>query len=195
MNNFKKTFIVSGYMRTGTSMMMSALEAGGLETAFNPNRDKMNEQHGDKDYKPNLNGFYELDRTEYQQYGFPKMYEGKLLKCLWGGISKFCAGNYKIVFMKRDTEEIRQSFEAFFNTQAPPTLKQYDELMQDTIDLINVRSDMDLIILQYRNVINNPLKEFTKLKDFGLPIDVSKAISIVNPQLYRFKLEDLTIGI
>lgn len=189
------TYIVSGYMRTGTSMMMKALEAGGLETAFNPVRDKMNEQHGDDDYKPNVGGFYELHRTEYRQDGFPRMYQGKLLKCLWGGLQKFVVGNYKVVFMMRDPEEIRQSFEAFFNGQAPPTLEKYNEIMKDTIDMLKNRKDTQLTILKYRDVINNPRKEFQKLRDVGWEIDIDKCVSIVKPDLCRFKIENLTVGI
>ncbi len=51
-------YLVSGDMRTGTSMMMQALEAGGLEAVYNENRDRMNQQYGDKDYQPNGGGFY-----------------------------------------------------------------------------------------------------------------------------------------
>lgn len=174
-------------------MMMKALEAGGLETVFNSERNKMNERFGDKDYKPNAGGFYELHRKEYQQEGFPRMYEGKLLKCLWGGLSKFVVGDYKVVFMKRDPEEIRQSYEAFFGNQPPPSLKKYNEIMQDTIDMLLNRKDTQLTILKYRDVIENPEKEFNKLKDWG--IDIQKCVEIVNPELCRFKLEDLTIGI
>jgi len=191
----KVTYVVSGYMRTGTSMMMQALEAAGLEAAFNPIRNRLNTDFGDDKYKPNPGGFYELQRNEYKQYGFPRMYEGKLIKCLWGGLAKFVVGNYKVVFMMRDPEEIRQSFEAFFGGQAPPTLANYEEIMKDSIDLLNNRKDTRLIILQYRDVIENPKKEFQKLKDDGWKIDIDKAILTVKPDLYRFRKERLTIGI
>jgi len=192
---FKTTYVVSGYMRTGTSMMMKALEAGGLEAAINPDRDKMNQQFGDSNYKPNVGGFYELNRSEYQQYGFPRMYEGKLLKCLWGGVAKVVVGDYRIVFMMRNPEEIRQSYEAFFDGRVPPSLEKYEDIMKDTIDMLENRKDTRVLIIQYRNVINNPRKEFQKIKDFGFPIDIERAISVVDPTLCRFKLEDLTVGI
>jgi len=189
----KTTYIVSGYMRTGTSMMMKALEAGGLEAAFNPSRNEMNKEFGDKDYKPNVGGFYELERREYNQPNFPRMYEGKLLKCLWGGLTKFVVGDYKVVFMKRDPEEIRQSYEAFFGGQAPPSLKRYDEIMKESIAMLLNRKDTQLIILNYRDVLENPRKEFEKLKDWS--IDIEKCVEVVSPELCRFKIEELTVGI
>ncbi len=191
----KTTYFVSGYMRTGTSMMMQALEAGGLEPAFNPVRDKMNKDFGDKDYKPNPGGFYELHRKEYSQNGFPKMYEGKLIKLLWGGITKIAVGNYKVVFMMRDPEEIRQSYEAFFRGSAPENLKNYDRMMKDTIDMLKNRKDTELIILKYRDVIENPRREFLKLREARWAIDLEECIKFINPDLCRFKKEKLTMGI
>ena len=49
-------FIVSGFMRTGTSMMMKCLEAGGLEAVFNPTRERMNKDFGDEHDQPNEGG-------------------------------------------------------------------------------------------------------------------------------------------
>jgi len=188
-------YIVSGYMRTGTSMMMRALEAGGLDAVKNPTREKMNDQYGDKDYKPNPGGFYELQRREYMQFGFPRMYEGKLIKCLHGGLWRMVVGDYKIVFMMRDTEEIRQSYEAFFGNKLPPTFEKYEEIMQDSIDMLKNRLDTQIDVFQYREVIKDPMKHFNTLKNQGWPIDTDKAISVIDPSLLRFKREDLTIGI
>lgn len=193
MNN--TVFCVSGFMRTGTSMMMKCLEAGGLDAAFNPSRDNMNARHGDENYKPNPGGFYELDRKEYQQLGFPNMYKGKLLKCLFGGLSSFVAGDYKIVFMMRDPEEIRQSYEGFFGMKAPPVLKNYQEAMGYIIGIVQARTDMDITIFQYREVLADPLKHFQILKDSGFPIDVEKATAVVDPEQCRFRREILMEGI
>ena len=195
MLNKKTTYIVSGYMRTGTSMMMQALEAGGLKTAFNPIRNKMNKQHGDKDYKPNPGGFYELSRKEYSQYGFPRMYQGKLIKCLWGGLWKFFPGDYLIVFMRRDPEEIRQSYEAFFDQPPPPSFKNFKDITKDTLEYIKVRKDMQVLEINYRDVIDNPKKIFTQIKKFGFPININKATKVVDPTQYRFQLDKLTKGI
>lgn len=191
----KTTFIVSGYMRTGTSMMMRALVAGGLAPIYNKARDRMNRQYGDKHYQPNKDGFYELSRQEYRQFGFPRMYQGKLLKCMYGGLWQMVVGDYKVVFMMRDPEEIRQSFEAFFSRPLPPMFKRYKEVMGDTIEMLKNRKDTQVDIFEYREVISDPLRHFKLLKAHGWPIDIIRAAKIVDPKKIRFKKENLTIGI
>src|SRR5262245_35102181 len=107
-------YIVSGFMRSGTSGFMKALEAGGMEAVYNPDRDKMNDQYGDEEYKINDGGFYELSRAEYAHPDFPDNYDGKLVKCLFGGMLHLKASkNVKeIVFMRRPIDEIARSYEA-----------------------------------------------------------------------------------
>jgi len=177
-------------------MMMQALEAGGLDAAYDEIRNQMNTKWGDEDYKPNAGGFYELHGKRYAELGFPQKYEGRLIKCLFAGIPKLAKGNYKIIFMTRDPEEIRQSYEGFFSKPPPGRiLEKYPKMIGYITDIMDVREDMDYILMRYRDVIKNPLGAFQKLKDFGFPIDVKKSASIVDPELCRFKIEELEVGI
>ena len=191
----KVTFVVSGYMRTGTSMMMKALEKGGMEAAYNTDRNKLNDLHGDEHYTPNLGGYYELKHDDYLVYGFPREYKGKVIKILGKGIWNFVKGNYKIVYMKRDFEEIRQSFEAFFDKPIVVDEKRYYEIVKDSLDIIEVRQDMEVTVFNYRDVVENPKESFTILANKGWPIDVDKAVDVVDPAQYRFRLENLAVGI
>lgn len=104
-------------------------------------------------------------------------------------------GNYKMVFMKRDPEEIRQSFEAILPGTVLPQLREYEKLMSKIIGIMEARSDIDIIVLQYTDVIKDPLKCFNKLVEKGWNIDPKKASEIVNPDKYRFRKELLTHGI
>ena len=114
----KTVYIVSGYMRTGTSMMMRALEEGGMKAINKQSRDKMKNRYKDEHYDPNIGGLYELEINDYLKFDFPKKYKGKLIKMLWGGVANFAPmSSVRIVFMLRDEEEIRQSFDAFFGRQ------------------------------------------------------------------------------
>jgi hypothetical protein len=192
----KTTYIVSGYMRSGTSMMMQALSVGGLEPESHKSREHMNQQFGDKEYKPNDGGFYELSRQQYQAIGFPKAHEGKLIKCLYGGVHRIAAGDYKIVYMLRDYEEIRQSYEAFFDVLPNlQTEEQYNEVMNITIGILEQRKDVNLTVLNYRDVVENPVSAFIKLKNRGWNIDPYKAAKVVDPELCRFRKELLEVGI
>jgi len=189
-------YVVSGYMRSGTSMMMDALTAGGLNPAFNETRNYMNNRWGDDSYKPNPNGFYELSHEEYKQDGFPGQYEGKLLKILWSGLPKMIVNDYKVVFMKRDPEEIRQSYEAFFKIKHRDKFNDwYKKKMQETIDLLHYRKDTESLIMDYRYVVDNPYDAFNQLKKNGWDIDCNLAAQKIDPKLHRFKIEHLTVGI
>lgn len=185
------TYLVTGYMRTGTSMMMQALEAGGLEAIRSNAREQMNENYGDEHYKPNPNGFYEPD--DWGRLDFPRGYEGKLVKVMYDRITRIAVGNYKVVFMMRDPEEIRQSFEAFFGRA--PAIKKYNEIMLHVLELLRNRKDMSVDVFRYEDVIENPIWAFTLLKQYGWPIDIDAASAKVERKLYRFKKEELVHGI
>lgn len=191
-------YIVSGFMRSGTSMMMDCLRAGGMDLAFNEKRDVMNTQFGDADYQPNPHGFYELGRAEYQQENFPLMYKGKLLKCLFGGLTRMPnpggKGKLKVVWMWRDPEEIRQSYEAFFDQPPPKTLEQWPNLFNEIIEMCR-KAGMEIHEIWFKDVVANPVNEFEKLRDFGFPFDVEEAVKRVDPTLYRFQMDNLTQGI
>jgi len=187
------TYIVSGYMRSGTSMMMHALEAGGLEAAF-ADREYLNRRHGDIHYKPNPDGFYELTRREYSQPGFPRMYDGKLVKVLMGGIPRIAAGDHKVVFMRRDYEEIRQSYEAFFDSKMQLSEDAYYQRVEDTLGILRVRGDVQLDVFNYRAVVEVPLLTFAQLNYNGWPIDGVKAACVIDEKQCRFRREELAIG-
>lgn len=182
------TYIVSGYMRTGTSMMMKCImEASDLEACYDEEREFLNERYGDDYYLPNPGGFFELARKKVLRIGFPRDFQGKLIKVLYGELMSLVAGDYKIVFMMRDKEEIRQSYETFFKMGSPQSLEHYDELMKDTIERAAIRRDVDIVQFNYSDVINHPKQKFQTLYDHGWPINVRKAATLVDPQLYRFR--------
>lgn len=193
-------YIVAGSQRTGTSMMMRALMAGGLEADYDPSRDAMNDRHGDDHYRPNDGGFYELRRDQYQASGFPRAHEGKLIKVLNEGVLKIAprsqADRYKIVFMRRDFEEMRQSWVAFFGVGAdhPGLRGDAQQRMADILGILRLRRDVDVLPLQYRDVVAAPLRTFEALAAIGWPIEPGSAAAEVRPELCHMKLEELAIG-
>jgi hypothetical protein len=178
-------------------MMMNCLAAGGLVPAFSESRDKMNQRYGDSSYQPNANGFFELSRAEYLAREFPKEYDGKLLKLLVGGLHRLSVIEYRFVFMLRNVEEIRQSFEAFFgNPRSPRFLERYEAEMAEAIAQMKNRRDvLSVDALQYRAVVDDPLSHFEALAARGWSVDPVAAAAVVDQRLCRFKLEELTVGI
>ena len=182
-------YIVSGYMRSGTSMMMRALEAGGMDAAYSVERDaRMNEKWGDPDYKPN-ESYLELDPEDYQNPDFPSAYEGRLIKCLWGGMLRLRpVTQYRVIFMRRDPAAIRRSLTAFFgepieHSQGVDFVRQLDNIVAILRDR---RSVVDVSELHYADVVDDPHTVFQGLARSGWPIDPGKAASVPSGGKRRF---------
>lgn len=190
-------YVVSGFMRTGTSMMMKALEAGGLKAEYKQSRNEMKNHFADENYDPNIGGLYELERNDYMEFGFPEKYKGKLIKGLNLSIPRMAvmSNGIRVVFMMRDPEEIRQSYEGFFGTPLQ-NIDHYERNMKNIIKQIKNRKDvLSIHIFQYREVLENPLKHFQILKDDGWAINPEECIKVIDSKYCRFKKEILTEGI
>lgn len=193
----KTLYVVSGFMRTGTSMMMKALEAGGLDSEYKQSRDEMKERFADEHYNPNIGGLYELEKVDYLQPTFPQKYKGKLIKGLNRCVSNMAVmpDGIRVIFMMRDPEEIRQSYEAFFG-QSLSNITNYERNMKIYINQIKNRKDvLSIHVFRYRDVINNPLKYFKILEKTGWKINSERCVQVIDEKYCRFKKEILTKGI
>jgi hypothetical protein len=180
--------IVSGFMRTGSSMMMEALEVGGLEAVYSKRRDEeMNARWGDADYKPN-DGYYELDGEDYIRGDLEARYEGKLVKCLSGGVMRLPPGDYRVVFMRRPAAEIRTSLLAFFGSDyAAAQIPDLDRAMDNAVAVLRDRKSFRSVDeVQYHDVLADPLAVFRGLAERGWPIDPEKAATIPQMSKARF---------
>jgi hypothetical protein len=184
-------------MRSGTSMMMRALEAGGMEACYRASRDVMKNRYTDEHYDPNPTGLYELERKDYAHPEFPRMYAGKLIKALQMGPAHMRAmeGGIRVVFMLRDPEEQRQSYMAFFGGQAP-TADQIAQRVERALEAAKNRRDTTVMEIEYSYAISNPRHTFLRVASFfGVDLDIDKATAVVEPVYYRFRREELEVGI
>lgn len=187
-------YVVSGYMRSGTSMMMKALEQGGMKASYNKDKDRiLSEKYGQESYHPNPEGFYELGRREFEDPDFPGMFRGQLIKALHWRLKMFPPYDYKVVFMLRDPKEIEVSYLKMFRHRPPFVLKTYHEFMDRTLKELNERGDMDIVQVWHRDMIQNPTHTLSHLIEKGFPIsDLTASAASVNPDLYRSKRQNLT---
>jgi len=183
-------YLVSNVHRSGSSMLMRCLEAGGLTPSYDNNADEMNSS-ATFDYIPNPNGFYQF--TNEITSDFFQLYDGKLIKCPIRDLIKLPIGEYKLVFVKRNPIEIRASMGSWTPYQSwgqdEVLTYFYEEYLSVLFDELEKRGDFDITILNYSDVINNPMKEFNKLKHWG--VDIQKMNDMVQPELYRLKLEEI----
>ena len=180
-------YIVSGYMRSGTSMMMQALEAGGMEAGYRSERDdQINANFGRDDYVPNER-YFELGIENFQRLDFPECYDGKVIKCLFGGVMLFPVYPVRIIFMRRNTESIKSSILAMrgriLNTVRSPYFQK--RLDQAVACLRDRRSVISLTEINFEDVVSNPFSVFGRLQFEGWPIDPEAASRIPRPEKVR----------
>lgn len=189
-------YVVGGFMRSGTSMMMRALEAGGMTACYRQSRDEMKARFADAHYDPNVGGLYELERTDYLKPDFPRGYEGKLIKALRMGPARMAVmpGGSRVLFMRRDAEEIRQSCMAFFGS-ADWTVEGIESQVRQSLEAIRNRRDTEVMEVPYRSVVEHSAEWFARIRDFGFPIDAEKAAAVVSDQHLRYRRENLEVGI
>lgn len=191
-------YVVSGYPRSGTTMMMAALMAGGLEGAYSAQRNALAQNRADALYAPNPdNELFELDDWQYREFGFPLKFAGKLIKAVTMHARNMdvVPGGTKVVFMRRNAEEIRQSFRAFFQDRRSPSVEQIENEVAWTLRAMRDRRSFEVIEMWYRDVLAAPYEHMRTLRDLGWPIDPRKASAAVNPALIRYRAEILEVGV
>ncbi len=179
-------YIVSGLERSGTSMMMQILHAGGLPTAFDDLRKKD---------ENNPKGYYELEGgkiiNKLMEKTFPiKEYEGRFIKITAFGLTFLPEKQYKIIYMERNLDEIMDSMEKMARIQPAESSEikeSFRKLNEKVKNDMQNRDDIDVIFINYNNILSNPDENLKKLCDFlKLPDDlIIDMKGIIDSCLYR----------
>lgn len=180
-------YIVSGLERSGTSMLMQILQAGIVPAVFNNSL-----------RQPDINnpkGYYELEGgkiiNKLIDGTFPlEKYRGKFIKITAYGLNFLPSGNYKIIYSERNIEEILDSMEKMAGIKD----KSRDETRTSFLKLNNMiknkmksREDIELLLVNYNDIISNPQNNIRKIYEFlGLPdVDLDEITKTVDKKLYR----------
>ena len=185
------TYVVTGFPRSGTSMMMKCLMAGGMDAVYDTEMDSKNIEYGKGDYQPNPGGFYALsDLTALKRSDFAGAYSGKLVKVFAGMAIRLPPGDYKIVVMRRDPDEIIASMREFLPGPQlfvyEPAAHLYEVIFPALIERLETQGRR-VTVIEYAKVVENPQAEFDRIAKAGWPIDPAKAAQCVDPALYRSK--------
>lgn len=185
-------YIVSGIHRSGTSMMMKALQAGGVELFYSGIREERMQTNNRKNYTVN-DDFYEVGQGEYMRLGFTTELPDEVavkIQAIGLPILSACKG-YKIIYMRRDPEAIKQSFiKAFsadeFNGKYADWPAHYWNLLDGVKGIMGARRDVELLELWYDDVLADPVGSMQRIAAMGVPIDVDAAASVVDPERCRY---------
>jgi hypothetical protein len=179
-------YIVSGIERSGTSMIMQILNAGGIPTGFDDARPYD---------KNNPKGYYELEGgkiiNRLMNKTFPfEQYKGEFIKITCYGLKFLPKAKYKIIYSGRNIEEILDSMEKMMgkkDEKREDTKKIFIKLNNMIKKLIQERDDIDYLFVNYNKILANPKENIKKIHQYlKMPEEsLEKMINIVDKRLYR----------
>lgn len=181
--------IVSGLPRSGTSMMMKMLEAGGVA----PMTD--GERTADVD---NPKGYFEYERVKdleaEQDKSYVRQGRGKALKVISFLIPHLPSDNqYRVLFMRRDLDEVLASQNKMIERRGAQDSTEAEALKEAyRNDIVKARlfcrkmPNFELHEVNYRQAVSDPEAAAKLVNDFlGGTLDVRKMAQVVDPDLYR----------
>ena len=181
--------VVSGLPRSGTSMMMKMLEAGGIPVLTD------NVRTADDD---NPKGYFEFERVKKlaQDQSWLPDAKGKVVKVITALLRHLPAVyRYRVVLMHREMAEILASQrQMLIRRSQPPGDEASDAKMADAFrrHVIEVekwlaqQSNMHTLAISYNDVLRRPAEEIARLNQFfGDSLDVAAMTQVVDQTLHR----------
>ena len=180
--------VVSGLPRSGTSMLMKMLAAGGLE----PLTDGLRSADAD-----NPGGYYEFEKVKQldNEAGWLAAAMGKTVKVISQLLDKLPVDKqYKIVFALRDMDEILASQRAMLKRRGraddgvpdAEIAAVFNRHLQEVREWLAGQGHMEVLYVDYAAILQAPLVESQRIVDFlALPLDVPQMAGVVDESLYR----------
>lgn len=178
--------VVSGLPRSGTSLMMQMIDRGGIAAVTDEIRT------ADRD---NPKGYYEFEpvkKTKEDPSWIPSA-EGKVVKMVSSLLYDLPATHhYRVVFMRRDIEEILDSQETMLLRLDRPVAPR-DQIrsafavhLERLFQWIPNQKHLELLEVSYNSLLAEPAQEVARLNHFlGGKLDTLAMLSSIDPNLYR----------
>ncbi len=180
--------IVSGLPRSGTSMMMQMIDAGGIKALTDEIR------VADED---NPKGYYEFEpvkKTKEDPSWIPGA-SGKVVKLVHLLLLDLpLTHQYRVVFMRRRLEEVVKSQNIMLqrkgkNTDDLPKERLFDvfqlQLKQVTTYLESHMENFRFLEIHYNEILSNPAPSIERISTFLDGLDTEAMGRVVEPTLYR----------
>jgi len=182
--------IASGLPRSGTSMLMKMLEAGGIKIATDEIRSA--------DYD-NPKGYYELEKVKELDKSEDKSWlpelRGKAVKIISYFLKNLPkTNNYKIIFIERNLQEMIASQNKMLTHRGETVdqagdekmIKNFKNHLQKIKYMLANEPHFEVLYITYGDVLKSPIQEVEKINQFlGGYLDKEKMIGIIDPKLYR----------
>src|SRR5262245_10966473 len=181
--------IVSGLPRSGTSMMMKMLEAGGLSVLTDSIR------QADID---NPKGYYEYERVKNLEKETDKSYvreaRGKVLKVISFLLKDLPDDNfYRVVFMRRHLDEVIASQNKMLDRRGEDSIEDRETMAEAYRNhlaavkiLIRKRPNLEMLEFRYDEAVKNPKEAARAVNAFlGGKLDEGAMSAVIDGELYR----------
>ncbi len=181
--------IVSGLPRSGTSMLMRMLEAGGLPPLTD------NQRTADMD---NPQGYYEFERVKQLDRGdtaWLATAPGHVVKVISMLLQHLPATyHYKVIFVERHIAEVLASQRKMLTHRHEETDAADDAELTALFQkhLVAIRHwlaqqpNFQVLYIHYSDLLREPEAQADQINQFlGGGLDVSKMATVVDPNLYR----------
>lgn len=182
--------IVSGLPRSGTSMMMNMLQAGGIELLVDGIRT------ADED---NPKGYFELERVKKlkEDTSWLKDAKGKVIKAisqLLYDLPTDGSYRYKVVFVRRDLDELLASQKKMLIRRGTHKAEVKDEDMRRMFLLhleeitawLAKQPCFEVLYVNYNRMLADPADKIAALNRFlGGDLDVAAMGAAIDQALYR----------
>jgi hypothetical protein len=180
--------IVSGIPRSGTSMMMQMLQAGGLELLVD------NERKADDD---NPRGYFEFEKVKQlrRDKSWIGQAEGKVVKVITQLLPDLPSDRkYKVILMNRDIDEVLASQSEMLKRRGESgAIAQIEELKgafeKHSTQMgiwLRQRECFDVLEVRYADAVTNPRAQAEAVVKFlGMSLDIDAMVQSVSRKLYR----------
>lgn len=193
----QEVMVVSGLPRSGTSLMMQMLEAGGVPILSDGVRTR------DTD---NPRGYYEFERVKGLKDGDTEWLEkavGHAVKVVSAHLRSLPEGyEYPTIFMNRDIEEVLASQEKMLahreeckKVDDEQMARTFEKHLQEVRDWVSRQPNFSCLDLEFKDVIKNPLSAAERVAGFlDRDLETSEMAKVVDPDLYRNRAAEAGSG-
>ena len=188
-DNEKFITVVSGLPRSGTSMMMKMLEAGGIPPMIDQLR------VADED---NPKGYYEFERVKQMDKGDTTWVveaRGKVVKVISALLKHLPPSEgYRVVFVRRNMPEILASQRKMLVHRGEDPDKMDDAQMavlferhlKQVEEWLASQPNFRVLYVHYSEILADPIPNIAQINDFlGGQLDLNAMAETVDPELYR----------
>jgi hypothetical protein len=180
--------IVSGLPRSGTSMMMQMLAAGGMPVLSD------NIRQADED---NPRGYYEYEavKTTSRDASWLEYARGKAVKMVYRLLYELPQDHsYRVILMSREISEVMASQQAMLQRHSRDTgaLSSaelgavFESELSELRGWLRSRSNFEVMKMSYNSILQCPDTDVRRLAAFVDPnLDIDAMIRVLDRSLYR----------